>query len=606
MPTVFVSFKGQIKVVIIASVSLLLLGLALFIDQQKRQRENNKWVAHTYDVIRQLRQTQALVMDVEVGIGKYAASGAVEFLALYRLALPKIEPKLAHLHQLVADNPVQQRHTERLRLRIQVRLALADRQVNLIRAQTHPPKDPRFYSYLRQSQQQMDAIRQQIAEMIALEDRLLVLRNQQVNEAATNTTWLITGLTLIALSFLFLTYYQLGRALQQRKIAEQKAVHQSNLLQRVIDNTQVGIGLMQPVRDEEGTIVDFRYLLTNPTNALMTGRQVTTLTGALMTRLLPGTLPSGLFASMVNVLETGEPLRREVPYQYDGMDITVDMLIAQQTDGILFSALDITPIVRSRQQLQRLNLELQRSNESLRRFAFIASHDLQEPLRKVQTFSDMLITQYGPQLDDQGVMLLNRSQASTMRMSQLIKDLLTYSQVGGSQDRFQLVSLNTVVKKVIDLLKEPIKANKAMISCDDLPTLWGDAMQLGQVFQNLLANALRYHQPDQPPQVSITSRLVRVVDLPSGLLSPALAGESNPDDCQFWEISVADQGIGFEEKYLGKIFEMFQRLHGRTEYEGGTGIGLAICQKIVQDHRGMMTARSRLGEGATFLIYLPA
>lgn len=324
-----------------------------------------------------------------------------------------------------------------------------------------------------------------------------------------------------------------------------------------------------------------------------------------MIRLLPGTVSSGLFASMVNVLETGEPLRCEVPYHYDGMDITVDMLIAQQTDGILFSALDITSVVRSRQQLQQLNLELERSNESLRQFAYIASHDLQEPLRKVQTFSELLSNQFGPQLGDEGMSLLNRSQASALRMSQLIRDLLAYSRIGGTRDRFQLVSLDTVLERVINTVQETIAATGAVVSLEALPTLWGDASQLEQVFQNLLANALRYRKSDQPPHITITSRTVGQADLPSGLLSPALAGESKPDECQFWEISVADNGIGFEEKYLDKIFDVFQRLHGRLEYGGGTGIGLAICQKIINAHKGILTARSKPGQGATFLVYLP-
>lgn len=256
----------------------------------------------------------------------------------------------------------------------------------------------------------------------------------------------------------------------------------------------------------------------------------------------------------------------------------------------------------SQQELERANLELKRSNENLQQFAYIASHDLQEPLRKVQAFGDVLRQQHGPTLGHTGIDLIERMEAAASRMSGLIKDLLTYSRISTHQAPFQPVKLNQVVEEVLMDLSVLVQETGAVIDVGDLPQLPGDNRQLRQLFQNLLSNALRYINPETPPVIQVASRLRSVADIPV-LVLPMLSPSHKVKS--YYEITVTDNGIGFDEKYLDRIFQVFQRLHGKSKYPG-TGVGLAICRKVAENHEGAITASSQPGLGATFAVYLPA
>ncbi len=219
----------------------------------------------------------------------------------------------------------------------------------------------------------------------------------------------------------------------------------------------------------------------------------------------------------------------------------------------------------------------------MEQFAYIASHDLQEPLRKIEAFGDRLKAKYGSQLNEQGRDYLERMQNSARRMRSLIEDLLAFSRVTTKAAPFVPVNLNEVMSEVISDLEVRIGQTQGQIEVGKLLTIYGDRRQIQQLFQNLLGNALKFHRQDEPPIVKIDGKL--------------LTNEQ-------YQISVTDNGIGFEEKYRDRIFQIFQRLHGRHEYEG-TGVGLAICAKIVARHSGSIIAQSTPGQGTTFLITLP-
>ncbi|WP_052731130.1 ATP-binding protein [Spirosoma radiotolerans] len=248
------------------------------------------------------------------------------------------------------------------------------------------------------------------------------------------------------------------------------------------------------------------------------------------------------------------------------------------------------------QALAEANGLLVRSNANLQTFAYIASHDLQEPLRKIQQFGDLLKTRY---MDSTGEALvyLERMQMAASRMSTLIRDLLDYSRISTRRDESTPVSLQTIVATVLNTLDWTIQQTGAQIQVGPLPTLSGDASQLGQLFQNLLSNALKFRKPGVAPQIQILSCRVVARDLPK-VFTPHRAVSG------YHRIDVVDNGIGFEEKYLDRIFQVFQRLHGKNEF-AGTGIGLAICEKVVTNHGGAITAASQSGQGATFSVYLP-
>jgi signal transduction histidine kinase len=250
---------------------------------------------------------------------------------------------------------------------------------------------------------------------------------------------------------------------------------------------------------------------------------------------------------------------------------------------------------RSHAELKAYSAKLERSNSELQDFASVASHDLQEPLRKVQAFSDRLRSRCAATIDSQGRDYLDRVQNAAARMQTLINDLLTYCRVATKAQPFVPTDLVTVTREVVSDLEARIEQVNGRVVLGELPTLDADPLQVRQLMQNLIGNSLKYCRPDVPPVVKVWSK-----HLPH---DPAAAEEAVPPR-PFCQILVEDNGIGFEEVYSERIFTIFQRLHGRTEYEG-TGVGLAVCRKIVERHGGTITAQSKLGNGSTFLVSLP-
>ena len=253
---------------------------------------------------------------------------------------------------------------------------------------------------------------------------------------------------------------------------------------------------------------------------------------------------------------------------------------------------EITEQVKAREQLRELNAELearveqrtaelQRSNDQLQQFAYVASHDLQEPLRAVSTYVQILADRYGSRLDSQADEFIHYAVDGATRMQELIRDLLNYSRVQTKEQVLTETNCEEVVARVLENLQLSIADSKAVVTTDSLPVVMGDAPQLQQVFQNLLSNALKFCGP-KPPQIQI-------------------AAQQKEEE---WVFSVRDNGIGLDPRHAERIFVIFQRLHTRREYPG-TGIGLAICKRIVERHDGRIWVESEPGKGATFYFTLP-
>ena len=244
-------------------------------------------------------------------------------------------------------------------------------------------------------------------------------------------------------------------------------------------------------------------------------------------------------------------------------------------------------VVQRTSDLAATNDSLRRSNRELEQFASVASHDLQEPLRKIQAFGDRLEAKFSEVLGEQGRDYVERMQASALRMRNLIDALLTYSRVTTKAQPFVPVDLEATAREVVSDLEARIQHTGGRVDIASLPTIDADPLQMRQLLQNLIGNGLKFHKPGESPVVRVEGRMVE-----NGQVGP---------HC---EIAVSDNGIGFEEIYLDRIFELFQRLHGRQEYEG-TGIGLAICRKIVERHGGSITATSKPDRGTTFKVTVP-
>ena len=257
---------------------------------------------------------------------------------------------------------------------------------------------------------------------------------------------------------------------------------------------------------------------------------------------------------------------------------------------------DRTEIITYQNELERRLTALNKSNRDLEQFAYVASHDLQEPLRKIIAFGERLDKKYKDQLGTEGRFFVDRMTTAAQRMHMLIEDLLTYSRASRQTDSFGPVALNEVVKNVLEDLEVKIQDKKALITVADLPSLEAQPVQMHQLFLNLIENALKFTKPEVMPQIAIHVRKVVAYETPT-------IGQLNPKE-NYFEFIISDNGIGFEPEYAERIFTIFQRLHGRAEY-AGTGLGLAICRKIVEAHHGVIEARGELGKGAEFIFYLP-
>jgi PAS domain S-box-containing protein len=255
--------------------------------------------------------------------------------------------------------------------------------------------------------------------------------------------------------------------------------------------------------------------------------------------------------------------------------------------GIRSFMIDISERKRVQQALEKQAFELARSNAELEQFAYVASHDLQEPLRKILAFGDRLKSKCSENLGDDGRDYLTRMQNAAARMQTLIQDLLALSRVATQPHPFGPVDLQDIVRHVVSDFESRLEKLHGRVEIGVLPAIIADRQQIAQLFQNLIGNALKFHRPDQPPIVRISSEHVSI-----------------DEDTPSCRIVVEDNGIGFDEKHTERIFQVFQRLHGRGEYEG-SGIGLSICRKIVERHGGSITAQGTAGTGAKFTVTLP-
>jgi PAS domain S-box-containing protein len=296
---------------------------------------------------------------------------------------------------------------------------------------------------------------------------------------------------------------------------------------------------------------------------------------------------SGLLEAAREAITSGNETRLE--YQTSNnqgkrmwLDCRFTPFISNGEPHLLLSVDDISTSKQAEIDLQGYAAKLEQSNRDLQEFAYIASHDLQEPLRKVLAFGDRLVNKYGDTLDETGKDYLKRMRDASQRMQTLINDLLTFSRVSTRAQPFARVDLNEIIEEVISNLENQIDRTQGKVEFGKLPVIEADPTQMYQLLQNLINNGLKFHQEEVTPVIRVSA--------------------SNAHErCK---LTVKDNGIGFDMQYLDRIFKPFQRLHGRQEYEG-SGMGLAICRRIVERHSGEITAYSAPGEGSAFIITLP-
>lgn len=398
--------------------------------------------------------------------------------------------------------------------------------------------------------------------------------------------WLELGISKIDDDHLVIVFTDITSSKQAHLKVERAA---SQLLS-FINNAHSGLSHLIPVKDDNGEIVDFRFGITNAAFAAYANQQPSAVKGEMVSKYYPAYKENGLFERYKYTNNTGEAIRFEAYYGGDGIDAWFEIMCTKMEDGILVTLTDMTTLKKLQIDLQTLVNELKKSNENLQEFAYVASHDLQEPLRKIQVFAERLKKDVGDELGEENKRVFERMIAATERMSQLINDLLSYSQLTTKPSTFKIINLADLVQHVLTDLEATVSEKNATILVGDLPEVKGDPVQLRQLFQNLISNSLKYSKEKINPVVSIKAEIVNK--------------EINGLTSSYNLIEINDNGIGFEQQYVERIFKVFQRLHGRSEYPG-TGIGLAIVQKVIENHNGYITAAGEPGIGSTFSVYLP-
>ena len=296
--------------------------------------------------------------------------------------------------------------------------------------------------------------------------------------------------------------------------------------------------------------------------------------GDFQTRIAVPLIARGVFVGTLNI-------RSLQPYAYDESQLAQAERIGAQIAGTIANAFAYEKLEATQHALENAVAELRRSNQELEQFAYVASHDLQEPLRKIASFCNLLESRYADKLDERGGVYLHYIVDGAMRMQALVNDLLLYSRVATRGKEFAPTDTNDVLQEALANLEVGIAESKACITYDPLPTVNGDAAQLVRLMQNLVGNAVKY-RGEAPPRIHVSAE----------------------EESGEWVFSVHDNGIGIDPQYAERIFVIFQRLHTREEY-GGTGIGLSVCKKIVERHGGRIWVESQEGSGATFRFTLP-
>jgi signal transduction histidine kinase len=373
-----------------------------------------------------------------------------------------------------------------------------------------------------------------------------------------------------------------------RKLQEE-IVAAAKKLTTVLHNAAAGMFTLFPVYNDDGEIEDFRFGIVNQAVATYIGEKAENLKGALGSTYFPAYKTNGLLDIYKDTYLSHREHQFDFHYE-DGYDVYFNIHTVRAGDEVLVTFTDQSTFKKLQAQLEASIVELKKLNSGLEEFAYAASHDLQEPLRKINYFSERLRKGVGERLSQDETKMFERMENAAARMTQLINDLLTYSRISRNNRGFHPTNLMQIVQRVLNDLETRISEKKAIISIGELPIINGDPVQLSQLFQNLLSNSLKYSHEDTAPVISIACE--EVLKLINGVTR------------KFYEIQVADNGIGFEQEHAERIFKVFHRLHGQSEFPG-TGIGLAIVQKVVENHSGVITAEGTPGQGSKFTILFP-
>lgn len=418
------------------------------------------------------------------------------------------------------------------------------------------------------------------------EHNLLRLREQELRYSTRMANIFSTILTIIAIGIILFTFISTFLLSREQQWLE-------GFLESILNTSQNGIGYFKAVR-KEGEIKDFKISFVNRAVEPLLGVRPGDISGKTINSLPPYLKEEEAVKKYAWVVETGESLQFETFYQRGGIEKWFYVSLVKLGDGLTATFHDITGLKRSEEELRASISQLERSNMELEQYAYVASHDLQEPLRKIRSFGSFLLDTQASRLDERGRDQLGKIVTAAERMSVLIKDLLSLSSLKREQE-FIPTDLDQILSVVLQDLDLLVSQKNARIESRDLPIVKAIPLQMTQLFYNLINNSLKFCREGVPPLIRISCRKLPSAEAEQHGLPPISGG--------YYELLFADNGIGFKREYGDQIFGLFKRLNDRQSFPG-SGIGLALCKKVALNHGGAIWASGEEGGGAEFHVVL--
>ena len=584
--------SNYLRVIFIIAIFILLFLSSIAYKHNRDLHESSKLLMHTYEINIELERLMSAIKDAETGQRGFMITRNNRFLAPYLFSRDKVNTSFISLRKLTADNPTQKQNLEKLYKLIIQRYVSFENCLKYSAPDTYDKR--RLDNHMFGGRILMENIRFKVDEMNDIEKTFLKKSLKKYDEEISFGPIFSISLFLVALIFILLAYRQISKDLQRLKVYNKKLLISSGLM---AESEAIGQFSTWQWDLDTGKIDysdnQFRLLGFRP-DAFVPNKET----------FLDFVHPD----DKEKIAESIEGIinNKELPFIYYRIiqpnneiryfKSTGKLLVDQQGSKILLGInFDITDEHLLNIELHKRNNELEKSNKELASFNHVASHDLQEPLRKIQTFISRISTADRAIMSDSAKDYILKIETSAKRMRVLIDDLLLFSKTNTTKKEFIKSDLNELLENAKSELAVIVDEKKASFKVDTLPNLEVIPYQIEQLFINLIGNSLKYSQPGISPQININCEQILSNEKPELMDEPFR---------KLYKITFSDNGMGFDPQFKENIFVLFQRLHSKTDYPG-TGIGLAICKKIVENHKGFITADSKPGEGSVFTVFLP-